>query len=81
MAHNNRYYIINAEDPNISEIEDVIVGQPDTQRYSIDNTKIVVKLHQNDHSDYIFLEPYNEENHSQALIIMGTPEWIHPIDI
>ena len=81
MAHTNRYYIVQADDPNLSQIEDVIVGEPTTQRYSIDGSQIVVKLHQNDHSDYPFLEQYQEENHEQILISMNTPEWITPIDI
>mgnify|MGYP003636078357 FL=1 len=54
MAHTNRYFIVNADDPNLSEIEQVIVGEPTTQRYSIDGSQIVVKLHQNDHSDYSY---------------------------
>lgn len=78
MAH-NKYYIINADDPNLSEIEDVIVGQPDTQRYSIDNTKIVVKLHEGDHHSYTFLSEYLEENHQQILVSIDTPEWIPDI--
>jgi len=78
MAH-NRYYIVNAADPNLSEIEDVIVGQPDTQRYSIDRTQIVVKLHEGDTSEYSFLAEYQEENHDQILISMDSPEWIPDI--
>jgi hypothetical protein len=81
MAHTNRYYIINADDPNMGEIDQVIVGEPTTQRYSIDGSQIVVKLHQNDHSDYPFLEQYTEESHEQILISMNTPEWTPPIDI
>ena len=80
MAH-NRYYIVNADDPNLSEIEAVIVGLPTTQRYSVDGTQIVVKLHEGDHSDYSFLADYQEESHEQILISMDTPEWIPPIPI
>ena len=80
MAH-NRYYIVNADDPNLSQIEDVIVGLPSTQRYSVDGTQIVVKLHQGDHSDYSFLAQYTEESHEQILISMDTPEWTPPIPI
>lgn len=80
MAH-NRYYIVNADDPNLSEIEAVIVGLPTTQRYSVDGTQIVVKLHEGDHSDYSFLADYQEESHEQILISMDTPEWTPPIPI
>lgn len=71
----NRYFIINADDPNIFQIEEVIVGNITTQRYSIDKTQIVVKLHEGDHSDYPFLSDYQEYNHEQILIQMNTPEW------
>ena len=79
MAHTNRYFIVNADDPNLSEIEYVIVGLPTTQRDSIDDTHIVIKLHQNDQSDYPFLEQYEEYDNEQILIIMATPEWTGPI--
>lgn len=74
MAH-NRYYIVNATDPNLPQIESVIVGLPQNQRYSIDKTQIVVKLHEGDHSQYPFLADYQEYNHEQILIVMSTPEW------
>lgn len=74
MSH-NRYYIINSDDPNINEINNVIVGSPETQRYSLDRSKIVVKLHENDHSSYIFLEQYEEMSHVEILEIMNSPEW------
>jgi len=45
MAHTNRYFIVAADSPNLPQIYDVIVGKPSTQRYSIDSTKLVVKLH------------------------------------
>lgn len=74
MAH-NRYYIINADDPNMNDINDIIVGRPDTQRYSIDNSQIVVKLHEEDHNDYPVLSEYTKYNHENILIVMSTPEW------
>ena len=79
MAHTNRYYIVNASDPNLSDIEAVIVGLPTTQRYSLDSTQVVVKLHDHDHHNYSFLADYQEQNHEQTLIIMNTPEWQIPI--
>ncbi len=77
MAH-NRYYIINASDPNISQIEEVIVGTIEQQRPSLDETQIVVKLHEHDHHNYSFLADYQERNHEQILTIMNTPEWTVP---
>jgi len=80
MAH-NRYYIVNADDPNLSDIEAVIVGLPTTQRYSLDGTQIVIKLHEGDHHNYTFLADYQEQNHEQALISMNTPDWQIPLPI
>jgi hypothetical protein len=81
MAHTNRYFIVIADDTNLLEIEQVIVGEPTTQRYSIDGSQIVVKLHQNDHSNYSFLEQYEEYDNEQILIMMATHDWTTPIDI
>ena len=75
MAH-NRYYIINSDDPNLQEINAVIVGTPDSQRYNLDKTKIVVKLHEGDYSEYEFLSDYAEHNHEEILILLNSPEWI-----
>jgi hypothetical protein len=79
MAHTNRYYTIQSDDTNMNEINSVIVGRPETQRYSIDNSQIVVKLHQNDHSQYSFLSQYEEQLHPEILITMSSPEWTHEI--
>ena len=74
MAH-NRYFIINADDPNMDEIAHVIVGSMDTQRYSLDGLKLVVKLHYNDHNNYEFLADYTEYNHDAILEQIHTLEW------
>ncbi len=74
MAH-NRYFIINADDPNLQEINAVIVGTHESQRYSLDATKIVVKLHEGDHSEYEFLADYPEHNHEEILISLNSAEW------
>ncbi len=74
MAH-NKYFTIEANDPNLDEIAQVIVGNLDTQRPSIIGIKLVVKLHEGDHSEYPFLEQYKEYNHDQILDILQTAEW------
>ncbi len=82
MAH-NRYFTIEANDPNLDEIAQVFVGELDTQRYSLgsfagmylDGSKIVIKLHEGDHSEYPFLEQYQEYNHDQILDVLQTAEW------
>ena len=77
MAH-NRYYIINASDPDILQIEEVIVGVIQQQRPSLDEAQIVVKLHEGNHNDYPVLSQYTEYNHENILIVMRTPEWTPP---
>ena len=79
MAHTNRYYIVNADDPNLSDIYQVIVGEPTTQRYSIDGSQIVVKLYKGDHSEYPFLASYQEYSHDQILSLMETTNWLGTI--
>jgi len=74
MAH-NRYFIVEANNPNLPQIYDVIVGKPSTQRYSIAGDRLVPKLHKGDHSDYPFLDGSSEYNHDEILEIMHTPEW------
>ena len=74
MAH-NRYYIINSEDPNLPQIEAVIVGQPNTQRYNLDSSKLVVKLHQGDHKEYSFLDGVQEYDHEQIREALNNSEW------
>lgn len=71
----NRYFFIEASDVNLDSILNVIVGTLDEQRYSLDNTKIVVKLHDGDYSDYAFLAIYPEYNHEQVLIELQSAEW------
>jgi len=80
MAH-NRYYIINADDPNMNDINDIIVGRPDTQRYSIDNSQIVIKLHEEDHHQHDCLQQYTEESHDEILQSLSSPEWTPEIPI
>jgi hypothetical protein len=70
-----RYFIIDANDPNIEDIFAVVVGQSSSQRYSIDGLKVVVKLKQGDTSDYPFLSQYDEYDHVQILEQLNNSEW------
>ena len=79
MAHTNKYYIVKAEDPNLPQIESVIVGLPTTQRYSIDKALIVVKLHKGDSKHYEFLNQYQEYNHEEILEALDNSEWQEPL--
>ncbi len=75
----NRYFIISASDVNLSEIISVSVGDLETQRYSLDNSQIVIKLHKEDTNNYPFLSQYHENTHSEILEHMNSPEWTQPI--
>ena len=75
----NRYFIISASDVNLTEIISVSVGKLETQRYSIDESQIVIKLHKGDTENYPFLSEYYYNNHSEILQLMNGPEWTQPI--
>ena len=79
MSHTNRYYIVKAEDPNLQQIESVIVGLPENQRTSNDETLIAVKLHMEDHKQYEFLKEYKEYNHTEILEALDNSEWQEPM--
>ena len=75
----NRYFIISASDVNLTEIISVSVGSLETQRYSIDKSQIVIKLHKEDTNNYPFLSQYYDNNHTEILQLMNSPEWTQPI--
>lgn len=74
MAH-NRYFIVDADDPNMDKIINVSVGELNTQRLSLDGSLMVIKLHDDDHNSYPFLSAYTEYSHHAILEVMATPEW------
>ncbi len=74
MAH-NRYYIINDNDPNKAEILGFTVGQPSTQRYSLNGLQLVIKLFEGDHEQHPQLLQYTEYTHAEILPVMSGPEW------
>lgn len=71
----NRYYIIDSDDPNLNDIIAVSVGDLETQRYSIDRSMLVIKLHKGDNQQYPFLDQYNEYDHVQILEALNNSEW------
>jgi len=74
-SHKNRYYIVNSEDPNLQQIESVIVGLLEKQRTSNDETLIAVKLHREDHKQYEFLQEYKEYDNKGIFEVMNTKPW------
>jgi len=75
----NRYFIISASDTNLTEIISVSVGSLETQRYSLDSSQIVIKLHKGDTENYPFLSQYYDNTHTEILELMNGPEWNQPI--
>jgi len=78
MAHINKYYIVDVNDPNLPQIYDVIVGKPSKQRPNNPGstaTKLAVKLHKGDHNNYPFLDGIQKYNHAGIRVAMNTPEW------
>ena len=80
MAHSNRYYIVAADDSNLNDIINISVGSDNTQRYSLDESEIVIKLHKHDHKDYPFLKEYKKYNHNSILEVMQTDKWTQNIE-
>ena len=74
MSH-NRYFTIQANDPNIDKIMFVCVGELNTQRPSVDKTKLIVKLNENDHNEYEFLKKYPEYNYDEVIKELSSPFW------
>lgn len=67
----NRYYIVNTNDPNLNAIFDIAVQDANTARYSVDGTKVIIKLPLGDQTQYDFLSQYAEAD----LSILQTAEW------
>lgn len=75
----NRYFKSNkAITP---EIESVMVGDIRSQRPRSKNGNVIIKLHLDDHSDYPFLEGWEEFTHEEMLEDIKGDEWISNIFI
>lgn len=72
---NNRYYIINADDPNLNTIIGYCVGYLYTQRYNLAQTQLVIKLHDGDTSEHEELNGYTEYDHEGILEALNNDEW------
>ena len=77
MAH-NRYFIINADDPNKDAIMELVAQTGQKQRCNLAETKIAIKLHEEDHEDHPELADYQEYNHQEILIALDNNEWRIP---
>lgn len=72
---NNRYFIIPNEESLKSSILNIILGTYEEQRYSLDNTKLVIKLADNDLENYPILSNYTEYTHDEIIIELQKSEW------
>ena len=76
----NRYFIANVPNPNMSQIYDIVIGTEASQRFSLDGKKVVVKLPLGDNTNYGVLQNATEYTHENILIEMEKPEWNKTID-
>ncbi len=74
MAH-NRYFIINEDDPNKDAIMELVAQTGQKQRCNFTETKIVIKLHEEDHEQHNVLVDYQEYNQAEILIALDNDEW------
>ena len=72
---NNRYYIINNNDPNKDEILSMSVGEPNKQRLSLDGLQIGIKLFTPDQIKHPQLLQYTEYTHAEILQLMKGANW------
>ena len=72
----NRYYIVEKTNPQLTEIINCVVENVNSLRESIDTTKVVVKLHKGDTENHPCLDGITEYNHQEILLEMAKPEWI-----
>ena len=73
MAYENRkYVIINASEVGTVDFSQVVETSANTLRYSVDETKTLVKFEGDAPS---FLDGKTQYTHSEILNILSGPEW------
>jgi hypothetical protein len=76
----NRYFILTVPNENMTQIYDLIIGDESTQRYSLDGSKIVIKLPVGDNENHGILQNAIEYTHEQIRLEMAGPEWTEAED-
>ena len=71
----NKYFIILVSDGNFNTIINDMVEDVNTLRYSLDNSKVVVKLPSNTSVIPAILDDYTVYNHSEILTELNTSDW------
>ena len=72
---NNRWFIDNLPNPNMSQIYDIVVGTSTSQVVSLDGKKIMVKLPEGDTNNYGILQNATEYTYEEIKIEKAKPEW------
>ena len=72
---NTTYVIIDATDVEEVDFSEVLETSEDTVRWSIDQTKTVVKFVGETPS---FLDGKTQYNYSEIMAVLSTPEWTNP---
>lgn len=67
MLIENRYFVVNVPNPNMTQVYEIIVGEAETQRTSLDGTKMIVKLPLGDDSNHAVLNAATEYDHAGIL--------------
>ena len=79
MGYENRKYVI-IESSEVSSVDfsEVMETSENTLRYSVDETKTVVKFEGDTPS---FLDGKTQYNHSEILNILSGPEWTEELEL
>jgi hypothetical protein len=77
----NRYFIANVPNPNMSQIYDICIGGNVSKRFSLDGSKVVVKLPLGDENDYGVLQNATEYTHEEILEVLNGNEWTNNEDL
>lgn len=71
----NKYYIIETSDENLSKLLHCAVGSVDTQRYSLDKSKVVLKTPIDYRKDCPLYSKYSPIELEDLYVILNGPEW------
>jgi len=73
--HNRFFIIIDMTDPILAQLDDFLVGTPETRRKSLDGTKVIIKLSLFDTDTYTELDSYTEYGRDELRLVIDTDEW------
>jgi hypothetical protein len=74
--HDNYYYNIDSNDPNIAKIMSFCTGFLEQQTFSLDKSKVIVKLCKHDDTMHPELDGYIRYDHEGIKEIINGPEYL-----